>query len=1036
MPKLALDFAREVKAGTLLDHFPEGKPLDTCRVLNGGLMYETTFIDTHEKFELFLDVLDSLSKPLVAFDTETDGLYGKIVGMSFATSETKGFYIPLEHVSGVQLSPEYIMARMKPYFESEKLWWVCYNAAYELNVLEPYGLTLKNFHDAMLIWNLIDENPTKALKDRSQIELGLTAAIHYEEVVGKKDIMISTVHIVKAGIYAAQDAVLTMIMYNKGKNHEEFAQFRRTYLEIELPIARITAHMIRKGLLVDVKKIAEIKEALLKKKAEMEVLIFYEASFNRETGKHEAYQDEDGTWVNLLEFNLQSPKQKIAILIDRLGLPVVELTPSGAPATDSKKALPKWITQGYKIAEYLLEWSKVTKILQAYTDQIVEKLDQWGRLHPSFNPTGTKTGRFSCIVEGTPIEVLRNIEEYPEGIPIEEVEPGMQAYTYDGTKLTIKPVVQRFDQGYSDDVYEVKWMSPNGSKHGRLRATGDHKVRLLDGSYKQVRDLKPCDKVLSLSRSIDPHGYPVLHYRFGKLQEHRFIASTLTADYDPNIHDCHHKDFRKKNNHPSNFEILTRSEHRSLHAKINANKPTKRAKSSAVMKQLWADGKVAVRSGDEASNKLRYTRYQVLKMLSACGGKITRIKELHDFDSFKGRAHELGVDPFFVKDFYDKQGSYISRGRLARLLQEHLYAHKIAPVLGLGVSKVKRLIEYYQLNNHTIFSVEKLPGTFKIWDIEVAETHNFIASGICVKNCSGPNFQSMPKKTMKGLPSIRSAFIAPEGYTFICSDYSQLELRVAAHFSGETNMIEAFKNGIDLHKKNYVKFVEDLWPDKIKAKLEELDDIAEDFFLDETERDANMRACQAALEVLKARYENNTLEDVTKEERDGIKAVAFGIQYGMWVREDLGVTEEFIHGYLNANPNLRDYMNAHKRRCAELGYTRTLVGRKRRQYGARNFSNRAKQSEAFRQLFSAHIQGSAADIMKMAMVKIWDYIQAHNIDCHMIAQVHDEILLECKDEYVEEMINVVRDCMENAFELDCPLEAEPHAGRTWEEAKG
>jgi DNA polymerase-1 len=224
-----------------------------------------------------------------------------------------------------------------------------------------------------------------------------------------------------------------------------------------------------------------------------------------------------------------------------------------------------------------------------------------------------------------------------------------------------------------------------------------------------------------------------------------------------------------------------------------------------------------------------------------------------------------------------------------------------------------------------------------------------------------------------------------------------LELRIAAEFSQDQNMLGAFHGGIDLHAKNAAG---------IEAELQGLP-------------------------------EPIPIEDVTPEMRKKSKTATFKIQYGG--REDLekGITEHYLEQYFKVNSEFKSYMDDHAEMVGIYGFTQTVTGRKRRD--PRAFSRQPwVVAKAERALFSGNIQGSGADVVKIAMIDIYNYIQENKIDAHIIAQVHDELLIECADEYVEEMTRVVRELMEGVgpkLGWGVPLTADPGVGLNWAEAK-
>jgi DNA polymerase-1 len=256
---------------------------------------------------------------------------------------------------------------------------------------------------------------------------------------------------------------------------------------------------------------------------------------------------------------------------------------------------------------------------------------------------------------------------------------------------------------------------------------------------------------------------------------------------------------------------------------------------------------------------------------------------------------------------------------------------------------------------------------------------------------TSPNLQNIPIREEYGR-LIRKAFV-PQNDLIISSDYSQIELRVFAHMAGADNLIEAFKKGMDIHTKTAM----DIYHKK------------------ENEITSNMR-------------------------RDA-KAVNFGILYGIssfGLSEDLNIdlykAKDFIDNYLKTYPRISEYMketidNAHKN-----GYVKTLMNRKRiiEELNNKNYMIR---SSGERMALNTPIQGTGADILKKAMVELYRELNDRGLKSKMLVQVHDEVVLNVPDEELEEVKELVRNVMENAYKLDVPLKVDIEVGSNWYDAK-
>ncbi len=257
---------------------------------------------------------------------------------------------------------------------------------------------------------------------------------------------------------------------------------------------------------------------------------------------------------------------------------------------------------------------------------------------------------------------------------------------------------------------------------------------------------------------------------------------------------------------------------------------------------------------------------------------------------------------------------------------------------------------------------------------------------------NNPNLQNIPVRTERGR-LIRKAFIArDENYTLVSADYSQIELRIIAALSGEENMIKAFQNNEDIHRSTAAKVF------------------------------------------------NIALEEVTKEQRSNAKTVNFGIIYGVSAfglsnQTSLSRKEsaELIDAYYATYPNLKSYMANQVDFARENGYVQTVLGR-RRYLKDINSANMMVRSGAERNAVNAPIQGSAADIIKIAMINIHKKLVSENWKSKMLLQVHDELVFDVHNSELEKIRPMIKHEMENAFIMDVPLEVELGMGKNWLEA--
>ena len=258
-------------------------------------------------------------------------------------------------------------------------------------------------------------------------------------------------------------------------------------------------------------------------------------------------------------------------------------------------------------------------------------------------------------------------------------------------------------------------------------------------------------------------------------------------------------------------------------------------------------------------------------------------------------------------------------------------------------------------------------------------------------SCSDPNLQNIPVRTELGR-EFRKVFVAPKGYKFIDADYSQIELRVLAHISNDETMIKGFCEGQDIH-------------------------------------------AITASQVFEV-----PLEEVTKQMRSEAKAVNFGIVYGIsdyGLGANIGIprakAKVYIEKYLEKYPGIHNFMKLAVEECKAKGYAKTMWGRRRYvpEINAKNFNVR---NAAERIAMNTPIQGSAADIIKIAMVNVQKKLEEHNLKTRLILQIHDELILEAPEDEVEVAKELLVSEMQSVVKLKVPLIAEANVGDTWYEA--
>jgi DNA polymerase-1 len=257
---------------------------------------------------------------------------------------------------------------------------------------------------------------------------------------------------------------------------------------------------------------------------------------------------------------------------------------------------------------------------------------------------------------------------------------------------------------------------------------------------------------------------------------------------------------------------------------------------------------------------------------------------------------------------------------------------------------------------------------------------------------SNPNLQNIPVRSVRGR-EIRKAFVPEEGWTMIVADYSQIELRIMAHLSGDAKLVDAYKTGVDVHR---------------------------------------LTASQVF---------DVPIDEVTDDQRAAAKTINFGVMYGMGssrLARDLGISNkearQYIDAYFERYAGVKEFFDRLKFDARANGFAETMFGR-RRIMDELFDGTRRQRSFAERVAVNMPIQGTAADIIKLAMIELDQEIEEKDLQLRMLLQVHDELVFECPPDISDEAAELVRDRMEGVAELDVPLEVDLGTGASWYEAK-
>ena len=301
------------------------------------------------------------------------------------------------------------------------------------------------------------------------------------------------------------------------------------------------------------------------------------------------------------------------------------------------------------------------------------------------------------------------------------------------------------------------------------------------------------------------------------------------------------------------------------------------------------------------------------------------------------------------------------------------------------------ILEYRGLAKLKSTYTDKLPKDINTDSGRVHTSYHQAVTATGRLSSSDPNLQNIPIKTAQGR-KVRAAFVAPEGKKILAADYSQIELRIMGHLSGDEGLLQAFSDGLDVHS-------------------------------------------FTASEVF-----NVEIQSVTEDQRRSAKAINFGLIYGMsafGLAKQLDISralaQDYIDSYFSRYPKVLDYMEQTKEQASKLGYVETVFGR-RLYLPEINAKQIMRRQAAERTAINAPMQGTAADIIKKAMLKVDGWLERNNVDCRMIMQVHDELVFEVAESDIDEVESEVENLMSQSASLDVPLTVSVGRGDNWEEA--
>ena len=1024
----------------------------------GHLKNEYIIINTVEELEKYIDAC--IDDGVISIDTETTGLdpiADKIVGLCIYCPSQKAAYVPINHISYVtnmrvpnQLTEKEVGKCLQRIVDND-VKEIFFNANFDVRFLKQCGVNMNPYWDTSIASRMLNENEeSRALKPlHNKYCLGGKGdAFKFDDLFN--GITFDLVPIEVGYIYAAHDAIITYEFY---KFQEPFLtpthpkcvaqgleQVAKAFMEIEMPVSKVLCEMECTGIYYDMEHNRMLHDKYVNKRENVlqecyKLVSMYDKEISDYKLKNVNNKLSD-------PINLGSPTQLAVLFYDIIKVGEIDKkTPRGTGADILKR-------MKNPLADKICEYKEVDKLLGTFIDKLPNELSKDNRIHCKFHSYGADTGRMSCISEGTLVST-------PSGdIPIEDIKIGDWVYCYtDDNKLTLSKVKNVWDNGYRDCV-RLKWKSKYDAIRGELVCTPDHFVKTANRGWVMAKDLKVTDSIPSVHRrkSKDRDNVAIDAFRSqGGEEEHLVVAKIIGMDKKDG-YEIHHSDNNHMNNSPDNLTYVTRKVHNNIHRYDNPN---------------YGGGK--------------WTYDKCIEELERVKGELTKVDG--DYQTFKARLEQYRINYIqYYTESYSERPYKESRGRVSK--DKHLPLNKGNLVYALDLSNGDLLTasgyfgvslkeftdacdKYELLTNHNVYSVEYLEGVYHVYDLEVEEYHNFIASELCVHNCSSPNLQQIPSKNH----DVRQSFKATDGYVLMSSDFSQQEPKALAALCaqqlGDTQMLNTFLEGKDLYSA-----------------------IASAAFHKPYD------------ECLEFRPDGTTNPD-GKKRRTQAKSILLGVLYGRGeasIAEQLGCSVEEAKAIKNSVfegfPAIKHFEEESLSMAKDYGYVTTIAGRKRRlpilqepdyefswingtapdddplgfdsfdydsevsdrlvrKYtdklkwawgrqkqdiiaeaeaeGVKIIDNTMKKADATRQVVNSRIQGSSADLTKVALIALGNNKHLKDLGFRVLVPVHDEFIVECPKEYALECKQILADTMCKAAEklLGMPISTDVEVTERW-----
>ena len=780
----------------------------------GHYAEELQLIQTQEDLKTYID--KAIENGVIAIDTETTGLdpiTDHIVGVCLYTPGLKSAYVPMYHISYItnlrlekQLDNDVVGEQLQRVVDA-KTHVIFFNAKFDIRMIRhSLGVYMEPFWDGFIAGKCLKEDEEEAslkylwkkyCSDNKD-------APHFTFDKMFKGLRFDLVPINTAYLYAAMDTKMTYELYKfqepylnvNDKKCQDLDMTRLAFVfhEIEMPIITVVCDIedrgvhLNKGLAAELsKKYHELMDEQLSK--------FYEELSNYDDQINAYVATHPDTKIQT-PLNIGSPAQLAELFYDILKVePPDKRNPRGT-GEDILKAMK------HPLCELILQYRGTQKLLSTYIDKLPEELNpKTHKIHCGFHQYGAATGRFACIAEGTKISMPGGDKN------IEDIQPGDWVYSYtDDGKLTLNKVKNKWFTGIRECV-KLHWVSKyNKASQGDLICTPDHFIKTTDG-WVMAKDLKPQHSIYHVHRKHHPrHVALSAHLGQGAEEEHAWIKQYFFNCWDKNIH-IHHVDCNRHNNSPDNLMLVNPKVHVLLHKQNHVYTHT------------------------TASNLYNYTKQDLIDMCKSVNWELSKLDK-HDFNTFKKwlQINKINYIQEYTSSYNDRpykmtKHKYMIKDRHLPLDKDNIkYSLELsggdvniaAGYFGVTVATFMESVDKYKLlDNHNVISIEYLDGTRNVYDIEVENSHCYIANELCVHNSSNPNLQNIPsrgsgKKIRCMFISSRNAEIHPQDNVYDLLWGDVLDTPTGRKFIMDLNIGDIILNNKQSYKIVDIQFDGDL----------------------------------------------------------------------------------------------------------------------------------------------------------------------------------------------------------------------------------